>query len=101
MGKFRIKAALGGGFGGIKNQDWETIDADSLDEAMTEARRLSIEEYQSMEGMHGLKSVAEIMEEDGLDAEEAQSAYDEEMESWLDYTAEQLSDDGEEEEPDE
>lgn len=101
MGKFRIKHALGGGFGGIENQEWEIIDADSLDKAMDEARQKAIEEYQSMEGMHGLKSVAEIMEEDDLSAEEAESVYEDEMESWLDFTAEQLSDDGEEEESDE
>jgi len=91
MPRFRIRGALGGGFGGVKNAEWQITHAKDLDEAMEEARQLAIEEYESYAGMHGLREIGEIMEQDGVDEDEAQSIYNEEMESWLDFEAEPIS----------
>ncbi len=88
--KFRIRYALSGGFGGCENKDWEEIEADTLDEANDEAYRLANEEYESMEGMHGLRTTEEIMEEDEVEQEEAEEIYREEKEGWLEYEAEKV-----------
>ena len=88
MAKFKIKYALGGGFGGVDNKNWEIIEADSLEEAQAEAYRGACGEYYEYEGMYGLRTVEEIMEDDKVDAEEAQDIWNEERESWLDYVAE-------------
>ncbi len=93
MAKFKIRYALGGGFGGTDNKDWEEIEAKNEDDANDEAYRLAVEEYQSMVGMHGLREVSEIMEDDEVDEDEATVIYNEEMESWLEYEAEEIKDD--------
>ena len=38
--------------------------------------------------MHGLRTADEIMEEDEVDNEEAEMIYNEERDSWLEYSAE-------------
>lgn len=50
--KYKIYAGLGGGFGGATYQ--MTEDYASIDEALEDAYNLSVEEYQSYEGMHEL-----------------------------------------------
>lgn len=85
--KFEIRYGLGGGFGGCENKDWEPIEADSLEEAENEAYEQACQEYEMYEGMHGLRSAYQIMEEDGLDEDEAEEEWREERESWLDYEA--------------
>ena len=92
MKKYRIKYGLGGGFGGLDPKDWEIIEADSLGEATDIAYEGAIEEYELYEGTNGLRTVTDIMEEDGLDEAEAEDQYFEERESWLDYTAEECED---------
>ena len=52
--KYKIYAGLGGGFGGATYQ--MTEDYASIDEALKDAYNLSVEEYQSYEGMHGIMS---------------------------------------------
>jgi hypothetical protein len=84
---YEIKYALGGGFGGIKNKDWEEIEAESLKEANEKAYGRACEEYESYVGGNGLRSVAEIIEQDGVDEEEAEIMFNEERDSWLDYCA--------------
>ena len=64
MLKFQIKYGLGGGFGGCDRMDWETIEARDHDHAEELAREESIREYESYEGLHGLRTVDQIMEED-------------------------------------
>jgi hypothetical protein len=86
--KFRIRYGLGGGFGGAG--DWEEIEAKSLEAAEEEARQGAIEVYESYEGMHGLRTIKEVMEEECCDEEEAQEIYNEEVDSWIDYQAEEL-----------
>lgn len=84
--KWFIQWGLGGGFGGASN--YEVISATSEEDAMKQAWNSACEEYDGMAGLHGLRSVEEIMENDEVDADEAQQIYDEERESWLDYSAE-------------
>lgn len=81
--KFKIYAGLGGGFGGAIYI--ETEDFDSENEAGEEAWRHAIDEYDSYGGLHGLRGVIEIMEEDDVNEDEAYEIYEEERESWLDY----------------
>jgi hypothetical protein len=85
-GYYIIGYGLSGGFGGIQN--YEVIEDYTLESASTEAYQKACEEYDSYEGMYGLRTVDEIMEEDGIeDYEEAEEVWREERESWLDYVA--------------
>lgn len=83
--KFIIGWGLSGGFGGINN--YEVIEAMSLEEASKQSYYKAIEEYESLEGMHGLRTKDEIMEEDELGEEEAEYEYNYERENWLEYEA--------------
>jgi len=87
--KFKIRYALGGGFGGCENKDWEEIEAESREEAENEAERLAIEEYESYEGMYGIRTIEEIMEEDEVDEDEAQDIYRDDRESWIEWEVEE------------
>jgi len=91
MPKFKISWGLGGGFSGADNCD--IIEAPDEDAAMLEAWGNACEEYDSMVGMYGLRSVEEIMEEEGYSEFDAQMTYNDERESWLDYFAEEVKDD--------
>jgi hypothetical protein len=85
-GYYIIGWGLSGGFGGIRN--YEVIIEDSLEKAETAAYYKAVEEYENYSGMHGLRSIEEIMEEDGIEDEsEAEEVYNEEREGWLDYIA--------------
>lgn len=88
-GYYIIGWGLSGGFGGANN--YEVIKAISLEEADKEAYQRAIQEYEQYEGMHGLRSVDDIMEEDDVDYDEAEEIYNEEREGWLDYSAEPYS----------
>lgn len=88
-GYYIIGWGLSGGFGGIHN--YEVVQASSLEGAEKDAYQRSIEEYESYSGYHGLRSVDDIMEEDGVDDEEAEEIYNEEREGWLDYVAKPYS----------
>lgn len=88
--KFKIRYALSGGFGGVENVDWEEIEADNLEDAENQAYQSAIEEYESYEGMHGLRTTEEIMEEDKVSEDEAYEIYKEEREGWLDYEAKEI-----------
>lgn len=89
MGQFKIRYALGGGFGGIQNKDWETIEAEDEEEASQIAFEKACEEYERYSGMYGLRSVDQIMEQDEVDEEEAEEIYNNERDSWLDYEVEE------------
>lgn len=88
-GYYIIGWGLSGGFGGIR--DYEVIMADSLEEADKEAYQRAIQEYEQYEGMHGLRSVDDIMEEDEVDYDEAEQIYNEEREGWIDYSSDHYS----------
>lgn len=87
MAAFLIRYALGGGFGGCDNEEWEEIEAEDLEAALREAYRRACEVYESYEGLHGLRDEADIAEEENVSAEEAREIYIDERESWLDYEA--------------
>lgn len=88
--KFKIRYALGGGFGGCENMEWEEIEAEDLDEANDIAYENACDEYESYAGMHGIRDIPEIMEEEGVDEEEAQDVFMEDRESWIEYEAEEI-----------
>jgi len=90
MKKFRVKYALSGGFGGTEYADWEEIEAYDEKEAVEYAYWRAVEVYESYSGLHGLRTVEDIMEEDGVDEEEAEERYRDERESWLDYEVEEI-----------
>lgn len=90
--RFKIYAGLGGGFGGANYL--YTGDYDSAKEALEDAYRCAVEEYQSYEGMHGILSWADCKEalqddftEDDIDEDEemVNDYYTEEIEGWIDY----------------
>ena len=84
--KWAIFAGLGGGFGGA-NFTGEVFTG-TKEQAESRAYGAAQEEYDSYEGSHGLRSINDIMDEDGVDEEEAIEIYNEERESWLDYWVE-------------
>jgi hypothetical protein len=84
-GLWIIGFGLAGGFGGIR--DYMVIEAESEDDAAEIAFEMACEHYEKYEGMYGLRTVDEIMEEDELDEEDAESVYSEERDNWLAYTA--------------
>lgn len=87
MGTYWIRAALGGDFGGVASEEWEEVEAASLDEALKEAWRRATKVYESYEGLYGLRCISEIMEDEECDEEEAAGIYAEERDNWLDYEA--------------
>ena len=87
---YKIRAALGGGFGGTEFAEWEDCDATTEDQAKEMAYELACEEYDQYDGLHGLRSVEQIMEEDGLSEKEAEETWREERESWLEYEVREI-----------
>lgn len=87
MPKFEIRYGLSGGFGGCENKDWEVIEAKDESDAIHQAWLLTCEEYDGYAGLHGLRSLDEIMDEEGVDEDDALDIYREERENWLDYEA--------------
>lgn len=85
MAKFEIRYGLGGGFGGCESNDWEEIEAENEERATDEAYTAACEEYDRYDGMHGLRSVSQIMEEEDVNESDAEEIWTEERESWLDY----------------
>lgn len=91
MAQFEVYAGLGGGFGGAKYI--ETVEVANEEEASQIAYEYAVEEYESYEGLYGLVSYGDIVdnpEEYGLD-EDCQNeeylweAYEEERSTWLNY----------------
>jgi hypothetical protein len=83
--KYRVRGALGGGFGGCENKDWEEVECEDENEASDIAYQIAIEEYEMYEGGNGIRSIDDIMDEEGVDEEEAEMIYHDERESWIDY----------------
>ena len=91
MAQYKVYAGLGGGFGGAKYI--ETVEAANEEEAANIAYEYAVEEYESYEGLHGLVSYGDIVdnpEKYGLDEycqdeEYLWEAYEEERSTWLDY----------------
>ena len=89
-GLYIIGYGLSGGFGGARN--FEVIQVDNQEEAYKWAWESACEEYENYAGMHGLRDVSQIMEEDEIeDEEDAIQVYEQERENWLDYSAQPYS----------
>lgn len=84
MPKFKITYGLGGGF---NTEDCEEVEAKDLAAASMLAWEMACQTYDSYAGLHGLRDAGQIMEEDGVDEEEAEEIFREEREGWLDYSA--------------
>lgn len=84
--KWAIYAGLSGGFGGATFKEFHN---GSRKDAEDYAYQLAVQEYESYEWLHGLRTVQDIMDEDGIDDEgDAEQIYNEEREGWLDYWVE-------------
>ena len=93
MPRYQIRAALSGGFGGLRNASWENSDAETFDDAQEEAFQMSCDIYESYVGSNGLRDTREIMETEGVDEETALEIFYEERESWLTYEAREVTPD--------
>lgn len=86
---FQIRYGLGGGFGGAG--DWEDCEeAKTLEQADKIAYEYACQDYDSYDGLHGLRDIEQIMEEDRVDEDEAEQIWRDERESWLDYEAREV-----------
>ena len=96
MAYFRITYSCGCG------ENEEYYEFNSQAEADNAAYQLAVEDYESYEGLHGIRSMSEIAEEDfdveldELDYDTAmyvdiETTYFEERESQLEYCAEEIS----------
>lgn len=96
MAQFKVYAGLGGGFGGA--QYIETVEVATVEEAGRIAYEYAVEEYESFEGLHGLTSYSDIidnpadygLDEDCEDEELLWEAYEEERSTWLDYYVKEI-----------
>ena len=96
MAQFKVYAGLGGGFGGAKYI--ETVEAATVEEAGHIAYEYAVEEYEGFEGLHGLASYSDIvdnpadygLDEDCEDEELLWEAYEEERSTWLDYYVKEI-----------
>ena len=83
VGKWKIYAGLGGGVNSVR---YITTVEGTRSEAEEMAYQEAISDYESYEGSGGIRSVEDIMEEDGIeDYDEAHDVYVDERESWLEY----------------
>lgn len=92
MAKYRVRGWLGGGFGGCESVDWEEVVCKNESQAMNIAWQNAVEAYETYEGSNGLRTVDDILEEEDVDIDEANSIYFDERESWLDYECEEITD---------
>ena len=105
MALYNIYHGLGGGFGGA-NYDY-TADFATKEDAEAAAREAAWEDYESYEGMHGLRDwgavAQDYIEDECLDCdvdelsdqalEDIDEEYTYEVEGWIDYKAVPTSDD--------
>lgn len=81
--KFQIKYALGGGYGGTDSCEWETIEADSLEQAERAAYDAACEEYESQQPTDFSEEYPDATEQELAEIEM------EDRESWIDYVAQE------------
>ncbi len=82
---YNIYAGLGGGFGGTSYIG--TLQNASEDGAYQYAFEEACNIYDSYAGYHGIRGIEDIMDEEGVDENEAVETYIEEREDWLNYYA--------------
>lgn len=84
--KYLIRFGLSGGFGGANEA--KVIDCDTQEQADMEAYYEACDYYDKYDGLHGLRSIEDIMNEDDMDEESATEQWKEEREEWLEYWSE-------------
>ena len=83
---WQVKYALGGGFGGTRNCDWEDTDCKNEDEAVYYAYEMACQEYESYGGMHGLFNEKDALEDDpDLTSNDLEEMWREDKENWIVY----------------
>ena len=104
MERYNIYAGLGGSFGGA---DYVyTAEFESLDEADSIVYEIAVEEYQSYEGLHGIRDwndcFSDFCEKEGIPETNDNEAkyedtineiYQEEIDNWIEYYAVLTSED--------
>lgn len=82
---YNIYSGLGGSFGGASYIG--TLQNTDEEEASNYAFEEACNIYESYEGLHGLRTTTDIINDEGVDEDEAWEIYIEERENWLDYYA--------------
>lgn len=83
MGKYICGFGLSGGLGGISNYFIDYFPSLEVAEDFTYDEACEL--YESYVGLHGLRSVQEIIKKENVEEEEAYDIFKEERESWLTY----------------
>jgi len=68
---------------GILEENEEIIEAKNQEEADRIAYELAIETYESYEGIHGIRNIDDIIEDEDVSTEEAYEIYWEEVETTI------------------
>lgn len=84
MPKYKINYGLGGAFG----VNEEIMDFPDEAIAHKEAYELAIQEYHSYEGLHGIRDLEDIIEQEECSQEEAYEIYEDEVENMIEYWVE-------------
>ena len=87
MTLYLIKFGVGEELGGEKDE--KILDCESIEDARDNAYILALECAAGYEGLYGLPDITTIMQDEECSKEKALEIYNEEMESWLDYSAEE------------
>ena len=62
---WKMRHGLGGSFGGCEDYEWEDLPGITTEEeASKEAYRAACEDYERYEGLHGLRTIDQIIEEE-------------------------------------
>jgi predicted nuclease of restriction endonuclease-like RecB superfamily len=76
---------------GIFEENEEIIEAKNQEEAERMAYEFAVEVYESYEGLHGIRSEDDILnEEENITIEDAYDIYKEEVENTIFYSAEEI-----------
>ncbi len=89
MTKYKLFYGVGGSINDI-TRDEEAFDFDSYDEAINIARQEAFEAFEDYEVICRVLSVEERMQQEGLTEEEAIAEYEEDVESFIEYGAEEV-----------
>ncbi|TWN93198.1 hypothetical protein CHCC20491_1849 [Bacillus paralicheniformis] len=89
MPKYKIYYGVGGTINDI-TKDNEAYEYENYQEALNIARQQACEAFESYERMCGVTSIEERIEQDGLTEEEAAAEYNEDVESWIEYGADEV-----------
>lgn len=87
MKKYKVKYGLGGSFNALTE---EILEFENENEAGEYAWESACEIYDTYVGNHGLRDVNQIMEEEDCDEEDAEMIFEEERESWLNYSIQEI-----------